>query len=253
MLLLESAIPQACLSVGVCMSAQLCLTLHDPLDSSPPGSSVHRILQVRTLEWIAVSSSTGSSPPRDQTLISCISCIGRRILYHWATREAIYRWLGVLSSLVTGLNGEEHAGLFSIPRVPSSARLSSELGTREEEKMTATKSLYCWTPVNPLSLSSGDCREWHSLFVMYCVFSVYWVTSPREPTDFLVHVNAPPSAGPWIDTWWHVQLPSETCCHPQMSPLRQSLVVDPEETLFHFICLLTTPTGQVAVFPFEES
>ena len=51
MLLLESAIPQACLSVGVCMSAQLCLTLHDPLDSSPPGSSVHRILQVRTLPF----------------------------------------------------------------------------------------------------------------------------------------------------------------------------------------------------------
>ena len=147
---------------------------------------------------------------------------------------------------------EEHAGLFSIPRVPSSARLSSELGTREEEKMMATKSLYCWTPVNPLSLSSGNCREWHSLFVVYCVFSVYWVTSPREPTDFLVHVNAPPSAGLWIDTWWHVQLPSETCCHPQMSPLRQSLVVDPAETLFHIICLLTTPTGQVAVFPFEE-
>ena len=57
------------------------------------------------------------------------------------------------------LMAEEHAGLFSIPRVLSSARLSSELGTGEEEKMMATKSLYCWTPVNPLSLSSGDCRE----------------------------------------------------------------------------------------------
>ena len=148
---------------------------------------------------------------------------------------------------------EEHAGLFSIPTVPPSARLSSERGTRKEEKMMATKSLYCQAPVNPLLLSSGDRREWHSLFVVYCVSSVHWVTSPREPTGFPVQVNAPPPAGPWMDTWWHVQPPSETCCHPQMSPLGQSPVVGPAETLFQIICLLTTPTGQVAVLPFEES
>ena len=42
---------------------QLCLTLCSPTDCSPPGSSVHRILQARILVWVAVSSSRGSSDP----------------------------------------------------------------------------------------------------------------------------------------------------------------------------------------------
>ena len=46
-------------------SLQSCLTLCDPMDSSPPGSSVHRILQARILEWGAISFSRGSSRPRD--------------------------------------------------------------------------------------------------------------------------------------------------------------------------------------------
>ena len=40
---------------------QLCLTLWDPTDYSPPGSSVHGILQARILEWVAIPSSSGSS------------------------------------------------------------------------------------------------------------------------------------------------------------------------------------------------
>ena len=46
---------------------QSCLTLCDPMDCSLPGSSVHRIFQARVLEWVAISFSRGSSPPRDQT------------------------------------------------------------------------------------------------------------------------------------------------------------------------------------------
>ena len=49
-------------------SLQLCPTLCDPMDCSPPGSSVHGILQARTLEWVAISSSRGSSQPRDRAL-----------------------------------------------------------------------------------------------------------------------------------------------------------------------------------------
>ena len=45
----------------------------DPMDFSPPGSSVHGILQARILEWVAISFSRGSSRPRDQTLVSCIA------------------------------------------------------------------------------------------------------------------------------------------------------------------------------------
>ena len=57
-------------------------TLCYPMDCSPPGSSVHGILQARILEWVAMSSSRGSSQPRDQTCVSYVSCIGRRFLYH---------------------------------------------------------------------------------------------------------------------------------------------------------------------------
>ena len=49
---------------------------------SPPGSSVHAILQARILEWVAMPSSTESSWPRDWTHVSYISCIGRWVLYH---------------------------------------------------------------------------------------------------------------------------------------------------------------------------
>ena len=42
-----------------------CLTLCNLMDCSPPGSSVHRILQARILEWVAISSSRGSPQPRD--------------------------------------------------------------------------------------------------------------------------------------------------------------------------------------------
>ena len=50
--------------------AQSCLTLCDPMDYSPPGSSVHGILQARVLEWVAMLSSRGSSQPRNQTQVS---------------------------------------------------------------------------------------------------------------------------------------------------------------------------------------
>ena len=65
--------------------AQLCSTLWDPMDYSPPGSSVHGILQERILEWVALPSSRGSSWPRDRTHVCCISCSGGQILYHCTT------------------------------------------------------------------------------------------------------------------------------------------------------------------------
>ena len=55
---------------------QSCPTLCDPVDCSLPGSSIHRILQARVLEWVTISFSRGSSQPRDQTRDSRIG--GRR-------------------------------------------------------------------------------------------------------------------------------------------------------------------------------
>ena len=64
-----------CACVRACSVAQLCLILCDPVDCSPPGFSVHGILQARILEWVSVPSSRESSWPRDQTQVSCIFCI----------------------------------------------------------------------------------------------------------------------------------------------------------------------------------
>ena len=54
-------------------SLQSCLTLCDPIDGSPPGFSVHGILQARILKWVAMPSSKGSFQPRDQTQVSHIA------------------------------------------------------------------------------------------------------------------------------------------------------------------------------------
>ena len=73
-----------------CMPAQslICVQLFfDPVDCSPLGSSVHGILQARTLEWVAIYFSRWFSQPRDQAQVSCI--IGG-LFTIWATWEAKY-------------------------------------------------------------------------------------------------------------------------------------------------------------------
>ena len=63
-------------------SLQSCLTLCDPMDCIPPGSSAQGILLARILEWVVMPSSMRSSWPRDQTWISCI--VGG-LFTHWVT------------------------------------------------------------------------------------------------------------------------------------------------------------------------
>ena len=67
--------------------AQSCPALCNPVDCSPPGFSVHGILQARVLEWVAISFSRGSSQSRDRTWVSRIR---DRRFNLWATREAPY-------------------------------------------------------------------------------------------------------------------------------------------------------------------
>ena len=61
------------------LDAQSGLTLFNPMDCSPPGSSVHGTSQARILEWVAISYSRRSSRPRDRIRVSCI---GKQVLYH---------------------------------------------------------------------------------------------------------------------------------------------------------------------------
>ena len=82
-------------SLCVCTraQAQLCPTHWDPMDCRPPGSSVHGISLARILEWGAISSSWGSSWPRGQAQVSCVTSIGRQILYHWPPGKLLFMFL----------------------------------------------------------------------------------------------------------------------------------------------------------------
>ena len=71
-----------------CMLSHSCPTLCDPMDCSPPGSSVRRILWARILEWVAIPCSNGSSWPRDQNQVSYTA---GGFFAVWATREALKR------------------------------------------------------------------------------------------------------------------------------------------------------------------
>ena len=74
-----------CYSACMLIFASIVSDFSNTMDCSPLGSSVLGILQARILEWIAMSSSRGSSQHRDQTCISYVFCTGRWGLYHWAT------------------------------------------------------------------------------------------------------------------------------------------------------------------------
>ena len=82
--------PQLSLPSFLCvwgLVSQLCLTLCDAMDCSPPGSSIHGIFQTRILEWVAISFSRGSSRPRDRTRVSCTA---GRFFTIWATRDSCF-------------------------------------------------------------------------------------------------------------------------------------------------------------------
>ena len=72
--------------IGTCL---VYLALCSLLDYSCSGSSIHGILRARILERVAIFSSRGRSQLRDRTHFSCFSCIGRRILYHCTTSDAL--------------------------------------------------------------------------------------------------------------------------------------------------------------------
>ena len=93
----------------MCSLTQLCPTLCGPVDCGPPGSFVHGIFQARIPDQVAISSFRRSPQPRAWTRVSCVSCIGRRVLCLCATWEAqhmclnmVMCWWMVISVSVTG-------------------------------------------------------------------------------------------------------------------------------------------------------
>ena len=119
------------------------LTLCDPVDCRPSGSSVHGISQARILEWAATPFSRGSSQPRDWTWVSCIA---GRFFTIWATREV---WLEPWQK-----NSRETQPPHRIRRNNTSVLLSlgSLVGDNRFVKQWVTKDIK-WLKVSPIHCS----------------------------------------------------------------------------------------------------
>ena len=122
---------------------QSCLTLCKPMDCSPPGSSFHGILQARTLGWVDIPFSRGSSWSRNWTQVSCIA---DRFFTIWTTREAFLKILflfyftpktfciGVkpINNVVIVSGGQQrdsatHTHVSILPQTPLPSRLSRNI------------------------------------------------------------------------------------------------------------------------------
>ena len=131
---------------------QFCLTLCNPMDCSPPGSSVHGILQARTLEWVAMPFSRGSSPPRSQTHVSWLA--GRSF-----TATATWEVHFAYSSVYVSISGCQ---LIPPPVTPVTINLSST---------SVTLFLFCKQVHLYRFFSDSTFKEYHVIFVFV------WLTS----------------------------------------------------------------------------
>ena len=158
------------------------------MDGSPPGSSVHGILQARILEWVAMPSSRGSSWPRDRTPVSHVSWAGRQFLCHWATWEApqllsliqynivTISWIGYIGAVLIIYQ----YGLYKLPIWLNGG---------------AQKRLYQWiggeptyTGLCPLSIF-WVINRLKNLFV-YCLIAPHHLLSPFSPLPNITGMGA---------------------------------------------------------------
>ena len=149
---------------------QSCLTLCDPTDCSLHGSSIGVVFQARILKWVAIFYSRGSSWPRDRTCISCVSCFGRWILYHWGAQGHSRPWTGLFRADVTLLTERPgHLCFIGGPPQPLSGSLAdsfciSFLGCHNQ--VPQTKWLYQKRCVVSQFHRLEDQRFWQAWFLL---------------------------------------------------------------------------------------
>ena len=148
---------------------------YDPMECSPPGSSVHGISPERILEWVAMPSSRGSSQPRDWTHISCVSFIaggffttgplGKPLLgYSWLTNNVVI----VSSEEWKDSVIQTHASISPKPPLPS--RL---LQNTEQSSMCCAVGPY-WLSILNIALCA-------------CLFQTSWLSLPSiHPPWFIL-------------------------------------------------------------------
>ena len=117
-----------------CMLTQLCLTHCDPKDCSPPGSSVHGILQARTLEWLPFHSPVD---PPDPGIEPASSALAGGFCYNWATLDCQYKCIkgpNTQTTPVSEVTGVQGGGLASgsscSAALPSWCQVRWECGPR---------------------------------------------------------------------------------------------------------------------------
>ena len=179
------------------MHAQSCPTLCDPMDCSPPGSSVLGISQARILELVAISFSRhlpypgmgkkemfpSRIPSRDQAHILCASCIGRRILYHYTIWEA---------RIKTGNAGKPPAMHRTVPTVNN--YLTQYVNNAKTEKLQSsctlpgTQSFFIY--VN--SLARGFTFLYSIIYISYmsALYNLFSITfhEAGSPETFYIEV-----------------------------------------------------------------
>ena len=138
------------------VSTQLCLTLCHPKDCSPPGISVHGILQARIPEWVAISFSRGSSRPRDQTHVSHIPMS--------PTLQA--------DSLLTEPPEKPQAVKRALKTVKHVNYSDTTLTSADDKMSWFILLTFCDCPVNSKSrplLSGGAETSWHLLYSLLII------------------------------------------------------------------------------------
>ena len=186
-----------CMCVHAGAVAQLYLTLCNPMDYGLPGSSVHGIFQARILEWVPFSPSRGSSQPRDQTHISCSSCIDRRILYHSSTWEVLVlsreREMADLVCLALDLGSDSGVKLFATneeSKVDSPAECrgpSLLVGKGEWSECEELCLIWAWKAVLAAGPMKQDPVEWE----WGCLAGLSGVQWPRLQFEGDIRYAAP--------------------------------------------------------------
>ena len=117
-----------------CSVGQLCPAVCDPMDYSPPGSSVHGISQARVLGWVAIFFFRGSSRPRDWI---CVFCIGRQILY----AEPPGKPQICLSVQFSSVQSLSHVRLFATPWIAACQASLPITNSQSSLKLTSIESM----------------------------------------------------------------------------------------------------------------
>ena len=132
-----------------CSAARSCLTLCDSKDCSPPGFSVCGILQARILEWAVVFFSSGSSPLRDWTRVSCISCtVGRFFTIEPQDRPPEFSYSNVKSDHIVYAHNLFHG--------------SSQLADQQSKAITQSFQVPFSRPLPPAPPQSPDQPDWRA-------------------------------------------------------------------------------------------